>query len=217
MRHIVRFGVMAFLVATSIGHVDAAQVQTGSILVRAVDEQGGVLPGVVVTVASSALVAGQMTGVTDAGGIYRFVALPPGVYSVRLELAGFQTLVRENVIVSVGVTTPLELTLRVAAVEETVTVTGESPTVDTTSANVSVLLDQRLLQSTPGGRDIWSLVEYKVPGLVTTRPDVGGCRRGAAGWLYRPRHAQQPECAVPEWHQCGRSRGHRLYGLLLRL
>jgi hypothetical protein len=181
MKRAARRAMLAYVLAAMTGRLDAAQVQTGSILVRAVDEQGGILPGVVVTIASPALVAGQMTGVTDAGGIYRFVSLPPGVYSVRLELAGFQTLVRENVIVSVGITTPLELTLRVASVQETVTVRGESPTVDTTSANVSVLLDQRLLQSTPGGRDIWSLVEYKVPGLVTTRPDVGGAAGGLQG------------------------------------
>ena len=49
---------------------------------------------------------------------------------------------------------------------ETVTVTGESPVIDTTSANVSVNLSEQLLQSTPGGRDIWSLVEYKVPSLI---------------------------------------------------
>jgi hypothetical protein len=158
-----------------------AQVQTGSILVKAVDEQGAVLPGVTVTISSAVLVAGQMTSVTDAGGAVRFPALPPGTYSVKLELQGFQTLVRENVIVSVGQTTPLELTLKVAAVEETITVTGESPVVDTTSGNVSVTLSQDLLQRTPGGRDIWSLVEYKVPGLISSRPDVGGSAGGLQG------------------------------------
>ena len=54
---------------------------------------------------------------------------------------------------------------------------------DTTTANVSVTLDQALLQKTPGGRDIWSLVEYKVPGLVTTRPDVGGAAGGLQGGM----------------------------------
>ena len=155
-----------------------AQVQTGSILLKVTDEQRAVLPGVTVTISSPVLVAGTMTGATDAGGAYRFPSLPPGTYAVKLELQGFQTLVRENIVVNVGLTTPIDLALKVATLQETVTVTGESPVVDTTSGNVSITLNQDLLQKTPGGRDIWSLLEYKVPGLITNRPDVGG---GSAG------------------------------------
>jgi hypothetical protein len=69
----------------------------------------------------------------------------------------------------------------VATLAETVTVTGTSPVVDTTSANVSVNLSEQLLQGTPGGRDIWALVEYKVPSLLITRPDVGGTSGGLQG------------------------------------
>ncbi|MGH9200927.1 MAG: TonB-dependent receptor plug domain-containing protein, partial [Vicinamibacterales bacterium] len=65
--------------------------------------------------------------------------------------------------------------------EETVTVTGTSPVIDTTSANVAVNLGEQLLQGTPGGRDIWALVEYKVPSLLITRPDVGGTSGGLQG------------------------------------
>jgi hypothetical protein len=131
-----------------------AQIQTGSILVKATDEQGALMPGVTVTISSPALVSGTMTGVTDSGGAYRFPSLVPGSYAVKLELQGFQTFVRENVIVLVGQTTPVETQLKVATVAETITVTGESPTVDTTSANVNVNLSERLIQGTPGGRDI---------------------------------------------------------------
>src|ERR687891_1552406 len=131
-----------------------AQVQTGSILVRSSDEQGAVMPGVAITISSPVLVAGTMTGVTDAGGIYRFPSLVPGTYSVKLELSGFQTITRENIVVLVGQTTPVDFTMKVASVAENVTVTGASPTVDTTSANVNVNLSEQLLQGTPGGRDI---------------------------------------------------------------
>jgi hypothetical protein len=93
-------------------------------------------------------------------------------------LAGFQTVIRENVIVSVGQTTPLDFSLKLASVAETVTVVGGSAVVDTTSANVNVNLSQELLQKTPGGRDILSLIEYKVPGLIIQRPDVGGASAG---------------------------------------
>ncbi|HEX6738153.1 MAG TPA: TonB-dependent receptor [Vicinamibacteria bacterium] len=159
----------------------AAQVQTGSLLVHVSDESGAAAPGAAVTIASPVLVAGQMTGATDSRGTYRFPSLPPGAYTLRVELGGFRSLVRENLAVLVGQTTPVELALKVAGQEETMTVTAESPAVDTTSANVSVTLDTTLLQKTPGGRDIWSLVEYKVPGLITSRPDVGGAAGGLQG------------------------------------
>src|SRR5262245_35165473 len=158
-----------------------AQVQTGSILVRSTDEQGAATPGVTVTISSPVLVAGSMTGVTDTAGVYRFPSLVPGTYSVKLDLQGFQSVLRENIVVLVGQTTPVELALKVATVAETVTVTGASPVVDTTSANVNVNLSEQLLQGTPGGRDIWALVEYKVPSLLITRPDVGGTSGGLQG------------------------------------
>jgi len=158
-----------------------AQVQTGSILVRAVDDQGATVPGVSVTISSPVLVAGSMTGVTDTGGVYRFPSLVPGTYTIRMEVSGFQTVNRENIVVLVGQTTPVDFQMKVAAVAENITVTGASPTVDTTSANVAVNLSEQLIQGTPGGRDIWALVESKVPSLVISRPDVGGTSGGLQG------------------------------------
>ncbi len=168
--------VMAVLPLTALP--TAAQVNAGSILVRAVDEHGAVIPGVTVTIKSSAIISGQISNVTDSRGTYRFTPLLPGTYSVSFELTGFQTVVRENVVVSVGQTTSVELPMTVATLAETVFVSGESPVVDTTSANVQTTLAEDVLQRTPGGRDIWSLVESKVPGLVTNRPDVGGASAG---------------------------------------
>jgi Carboxypeptidase regulatory-like domain/TonB-dependent Receptor Plug Domain len=159
----------------------AAQVQTGSILVRVQDEQGAAVPGVAVTISSPVLVAGSTAGATDSGGVNRFPSLPPGTYTVRVELQGFRPVLRENVVVLTGQTTPIDLTLSVATVAETVTVSGSSPVVDTTTATVAVNLSEQLLQGTPGGRDIWSLVEYKVPSLLITRPDVGGTSGGLQG------------------------------------
>ncbi|MDE3156673.1 MAG: TonB-dependent receptor [Acidobacteriota bacterium] len=155
-----------------------AQIQTGSILIHLKDAQGGALPGATITISSPVLVAGSMTGVTDSTGVYRFPSLFPGTYEVKIELQGFATLMRPGIIVSVGQTTPLELQMELAKVEQSVTVTGESPTVDTTSATVSTTLSKQLLESTPGGRDIWSMAEYKIPGLATNRPDVGGDQGG---------------------------------------
>jgi len=179
MRLVSRSLVLLLVLAAASGA--HAQVQTGSILVKASDEQNAVMPGVAVTIASPVLVAGSMTGVTDTGGVLRFPSLVPGTYSVKLELSGFQTLLREGIVVIVGQTTPIDVSLKVATLAETVTVSGLSPTVDTTSANVAVNLSEQLIQGTPGGRDIWALVEAKVPGLVISRPDVGGTSGGLQG------------------------------------
>ena len=171
----------AIVVLVSLTTPAFAQVQTGSILVRAADEQGAATPGVTVTISSPVLVAGSMTGVTDTSGVYRFPSLVPGTYSVKLELTGFQTLLREGIVVLVGQTTPIDASLKVAQLAETVTVAGASPTVDTTSATIATNLSEQLLQGTPGGRDIWALVEAKVPGLNISRPDVGGTSGGLQG------------------------------------
>src|SRR6185436_13335874 len=87
MTRILRF--FAVLAAFGLAAPVAAQVQTGSILVRATDQQGAVAPGVTVTISSPVLVAGSMTGVTDSGGVFRFPSLIPGTYSIRTELSGF--------------------------------------------------------------------------------------------------------------------------------
>src|SRR2546423_2472667 len=179
MSRILRF--VAAALAFAVAAPALAQVQTGSILVRAVDDQGAVVPGVTVTITSSVLVAGSMTGVTDAGGVFRFPSLVPGTYGVKVELSGFRTVNRESIVVLVGQTTPLDFQMKVASLSENITVTGASPTVDTTTANQNVHLGEMLIQGTPGGRDIWALVESKVPSLVISRPDVGGTSGGLQG------------------------------------
>ena len=176
-----RLSLLAMLLMSMATAPAVAQMQTGSILVRVTDDQGAAVPGVAVTLTSPVLVSGTMSGVTDSGGTNRFPSLQPGVYTLKLDLQGFRSVIRENVTVQVGATVPLDLRLQLATVAETVTVTGASPVIDTTSANTSVNLGEQLLQGTPGGRDIWSLVEYKVPSLLITRPDVGGTSGGLQG------------------------------------
>jgi hypothetical protein len=177
-----------------------AQVQTGSILVKSLDDQGAVVPGVTVTISSPVLVSATMTGVTDELGTYRFPSLPPGTYTVKVELQGFQTVSREGIVVSVGNTTPVDLTMKVGNMSETVIVAAESPTIDTTSANVNVHLDAKLLETTLSGRDIWSIIEYKVP----PRDGYARCRwkpgRSPARH-HRARNRQRPEHADAQRRQ----------------
>ena len=108
---------------------------TGSINGKVVDSSQAVLPGVTVTVASPSLM-GVQTAVTDAGGNYRFPALPPGTYTVTFELPGFNTLKRENIQISMGFTAAVNVELAVASLTETVTVTGDSPVIDTSNTRV---------------------------------------------------------------------------------
>ncbi|MEO6222798.1 MAG: TonB-dependent receptor, partial [Vicinamibacterales bacterium] len=154
-----------------------AQVQTGSILVKVVDDQGAAIPGVTVTVTSPVLPQ-PLNGVTDSGGVQRFTALTVGTYSIKTTLSGFQTTTREGVVVVQNQTVSIESVLKVGAMTEEVTVKGESPVVDTRSATVATNLDAMLLNTTPGGKDIWSILEYKIPGLVFDTPDVGGNQAG---------------------------------------
>jgi hypothetical protein len=172
----------------------AAQIQTGSILVKLTDEQGGALPGATVTVTGATLLA-PIVGTTDAAGAYRAPALAPGTYAVRIELSAFQPMEHPEVVVNVGQTSSFDVVMKVAAVKEAFTVTAAIPTIDTTSNNVSTQINLGILQNTPGGRDIWSLLQSKASGLSTNRIDVGGSESGLqAGFVVRgTQHAQNTQ------------------------
>src|SRR5262249_28218185 len=92
---------------------------TGTIQGKVVDASGGVLPGVTVSAASPSMM-GQQTSVTSTEGVYRFPALPPGVYALSFELAGFNSLKRENIEIALGFTATVNVELKVAALQETV-------------------------------------------------------------------------------------------------
>ena len=154
-----------------------AQIQNGSIFVKAIDEQGAAVPGANVTITGDVLPS-ALTGVTDKDGAYHSPLIPVGNYTVKVALQGFQTITRENVVLLQSQTITLDFALKVSTVNEELTVKGESPVVDTKSTNVNVNLDSKLLENTPGGKDIWNILEYKVPGLIFDQPDVGGNQAG---------------------------------------
>jgi hypothetical protein len=149
---------------------------TGTIQGRVTDAQGAVLPGVTV-VATSPSALGAQTTVTTETGNYRFPALPPGVYTVVYELTGFNTVRREGIQISLGFTANVNVELALATLQETVTVTGESPIIDTSATRVVQNFKLEQLQSLPNGRDMWALLAL-TPGVAMTRIDVGGNRAG---------------------------------------
>jgi hypothetical protein len=177
MREVVRkvLAVTAMIVMGAIGA--AAQVQTGVISVKAVDDQGAVMPGVSVSITSPVLPR-AIEGTTDASGVFQVPGLTPASYTVKLTLQGFQTSIREDVIVRQGQAANVEVAMKVGALTEAVTVKGESPVVDTKTVGSRTNIDSALLESTPGGKDIWNILEYKAPGVVVDTPDVGGNQGG---------------------------------------
>src|SRR5688572_15594808 len=140
------------------------------------DNTGAVLPGVSVTATSPALIQPQ-SQVTGADGSYRFLALPPGVYDVAFELLGFQNVRREGVRVVINQTLTVDQQLQVATLQETVTVTGQSPIVDTSTTAMGTNFTKELLTEIPNARDVWAAMA-QAPGLQMTAFDVGGSRTG---------------------------------------
>jgi hypothetical protein len=153
-----------------------AQDFRGRINGTVTDNTGAVLPGVTVTVTSPALIQPQ-TQVTSAEGDYRFIALPPGVYEVSFELSGFQSVKREGVRVVINQTLTVDQQLNVATLQETVTVTGASPVVDSSTTQVGTNFTKELLTEIPNARDIWAAMA-QAPGIQMTSYDVGGSRTG---------------------------------------
>ena len=109
-------------------------------------------PGVTVEASSPALIEKVRTVVTDGSGQYQIVNLPPGPYTVTFALPGFSTFKRDGVEVSVNFTSTINAEMRVGAVEETITVTGESPIVDLQSAAQTRSVTQDIIKQLPGRR-----------------------------------------------------------------
>jgi hypothetical protein len=151
-----------------------AQIGGGNITGTVQDEQGGVLPGVSVTIAGTDRTT---TAVTDDGGKFRFLNLAPGMYKVTVALTGFSTIVRDAVEVRIGQNVDLPFALKVATVEETITVTGESPIVDTRATGTATNFTQAELEKVPTSRDPWALLRT-VPGVLVDRVNIAGNETG---------------------------------------
>src|SRR5438067_9197143 len=134
------------------------------------------MPGVTITITSASM-QGTRTDVTGTDGIYRFSAIPPGDYTVRYELAGFETQIREGLRVGLGFTATVNVELRVARLTESVTVSGQSPVVDVATTKTSTNFDAQQLASLPNARDFSSMLAA-APAIQMQRIDVGGSAAG---------------------------------------
>jgi len=172
----VRYALVALSMALLWAAPLAAQEFRGRINGIVTDNTGAVLPGVTVTASSPALIQPQVQ-VTGADGVYRFIALPPGTYTIDYELAGFQNVKREGVRVVINQTLSVDQQMNVATLQETVTVTGASPVVDTSTTQVGTNFTKELLTEIPNARDIWAAMA-QAPGIQMSSYDVGGSRTG---------------------------------------
>jgi hypothetical protein len=153
-----------------------AQQANGTIAGVVKDGSGAVMPGVTVEAASPALIEKVRTVVTDGQGQFKIVDLRPGAYVVTFTLAGFSTLKREGIDLAAGFTATVNGELKVGALEETVTVTGAAPVVDTQSVQQQTTVQRSTLDAIPTTRRLAQLNTI-IPGATsdsTTFHDVGG-------------------------------------------
>jgi hypothetical protein len=134
-----------------------AQEQTGNLAGVVTDEENSPLPGVTVEAASPNLM-GKATAVTNELGRFRLINLPPGMYEVKFTLPGFATFVRKGIIVQLGRTFDLTVTMNPAAIEEEVTVIGESPVVDIKKSGTTIEISKEMFNKLPKGRNFISAV-----------------------------------------------------------
>src|SRR5204863_2457085 len=144
------------------------------------DASGAVLPGVTVEAASPALIERVRSAVTDGSGQYKIIQLRPGTYSVTFTLPGFSVVKRDNVELTSDFTATINAEMKVGAVEETITVSAESPVVDTQSITTRTVMTRDVLDAIPTGRNIQA-VGIMIPGTGlqggggnTIARDVGG-------------------------------------------
>ena len=152
----------------------AAQLASGNIYGTVTDETSAALPGVSVTLTGSDV---SQTTTSGSDGRFRFLNLAPGTYEITSTMAGFSTVKRANVVVAVGANVDIPMALKVASVEETITVSAESPVIDTKKTGTSTTFSQDELSKIPNSRDPWALLRT-VPGVVMDRVNVAGNESG---------------------------------------
>jgi hypothetical protein len=153
-----------------------AQIRTGTIRGIVKDETGAVLPGSTVELTGEKLLGGVRSVATDSSGRFRFPDLLPGTYEITVSMEGFQTIIRGDLIVNVAGTVTVDITLQMSAIEETITVTAESPVVDVTDSGFSTTISSELFENLPMRR-------FSVFDIAQTSPGVTTSGSRTTNWL----------------------------------
>jgi outer membrane receptor protein involved in Fe transport len=157
----------------------AAQEQSGSIIGIVKDPSGAVLPGATIEARSPSAIGVRST-VSDEQGVYRFPALAPGTYEVTATLQGFVASKVTDAVVTLGKQLNVEFTLTLATVTESVTVTSESPIIDTKASAVTATVDAQTIDLIPKGRGLLSVLT-QIPGTNNESRGGGLMIDGASG------------------------------------
>jgi hypothetical protein len=144
------------------------------------DTSGAVLPGVTVEAASPVLIEKVRSTVTDGNGRYQIENLRPGQYTVTFTLTGFNTIRRDGVTLSGAAPTAVDAEMRVGALEETITVTGEAPTVDVQTTTRQAALTADVIDALPTARSYLGLARL-IPGTAGGGNDVGASQTQGTG------------------------------------
>jgi hypothetical protein len=170
----VKFSIVLLLLCL-VPSLALAQGQSGSIAGVVKDSSGAVLPGVTVEVASPALIEKVRTAVTDGQGAYKIIDLRPGTYSVTFTLTGFSSVKREGIELTAAFTANVGAEMKVGAVAETITVSGESPIVDTQNVVQKQTSTREVMDALPTDRNFVSFAAM-TPGVFVTgvSQNVGG-------------------------------------------
>ena len=163
----VRWMLLAF-VALLIPSLASAQASITGVVK---DASGAILPGVTVEAASPVLIEKSRAAVTDGSGQYRIIDLRPGTYTVTFTLPGFSTVKREGIELTGTFVATINADLRVGAVEETITVTGEAPIVDVQSIRRQTVVSGDLIAAMPSSRSYASIFSL-IPAITSTSRDV---------------------------------------------
>ena len=174
MRKIVLKALALSLAAFALGGgVALAQLQSGNLYGTASDNQGAALPGVRLVLTGA---GAPQTQFSDERGEFRFLGLSPGVYSLEASLEGFSSFSQPKISINVGRNTTVAVTLS-PAIEETITVTSESPLLDERRISTGATVNAVELEKVPTARDPWAILQT-VPGVKTDRINVGGNESG---------------------------------------
>ncbi len=154
-----------------------AQQRTGDIIGKVVDTERGSLPGATVTLTGAK--TAPVIYVTGNQGLFRFISLAPSNdYKIKAELLGFQTEIIENILITVGKTADLTITMQLGKIEEKITVTAENLVVDKKKVGIGLYASKEIMQNVPTSRDVWA-IEEMAPGVYSRYWDVGGSETGS--------------------------------------
>ncbi|MCI0617424.1 TonB-dependent receptor, partial [bacterium] len=174
MRNKILLALVVGILAFTIPVFSQVATKTGSIYGKTIDDKGGPLPGVSITLESD--VIPTQTASSGASGGFRFANLPPGTYSVNFSIEGFTEVRQEEVRVSTGSQVQLEITMKPSLAEE-FTVIGETPVVDTKKTGSSQNFNRDYLEEVPSARDPWVIID-QTTGIDSDRYNVAGSESG---------------------------------------